>query len=34
VDYITTLWIVSFALYILIYAPMLWKPDIDELVPN
>ena len=27
-----TLWILCFALYILIYAPMLWKPDLDELV--
>jgi uncharacterized protein involved in response to NO len=25
-----TLWVFSFALYILIYAPMLWKPDLDE----
>jgi uncharacterized protein involved in response to NO len=28
----STLWILSFALYILIYAPMLWKPDLDERV--
>jgi uncharacterized protein involved in response to NO len=27
-----TLWILCFALYFLIYAPMLWKPDLDELV--
>ncbi len=27
-----TLWILCFALYILIYAPMLWKPDLNELV--
>lgn len=27
-----TLWILCFALYILIYAPMLWKPDLDEMV--
>ena len=27
-----TLWILCFALYILIYAPMLWKPDLDEQV--
>ncbi len=26
------LWILCFALYILIYAPMLWKPDLDEQV--
>ncbi len=26
-----TLWILSFALYILIYAPMLLKPDLDEM---
>ena len=25
-----TLWALCFALYILIYAPMLWKPDLDE----
>jgi uncharacterized protein involved in response to NO len=25
-----TLWIFCFALYILIYSPMLWKPDLDE----
>ena len=27
-----TLWILCFALYILIYGPMLWKPDLDERV--
>ena len=27
-----TLWVLCFALYILIYAPMLWKPDLDEMV--
>ncbi|GJL77123.1 MAG: hypothetical protein NPINA01_01120 [Nitrospinaceae bacterium] len=27
-----TLWILCFAFFILIYAPMLWKPDLDELV--
>jgi len=26
-----TLWILSFSLFILIYAPMLWKADLDEL---
>jgi uncharacterized protein involved in response to NO len=26
------LWVLCFALYILIYAPMLWKPDLDEQV--
>jgi uncharacterized protein involved in response to NO len=27
-----TVWAFCFALYILIYAPMLWKPDLDEQV--
>ena len=27
----STLWILSFALYILIYSPMLLKPDLDEM---
>ncbi|MBC8287157.1 MAG: NnrS family protein [Nitrospinae bacterium] len=27
-----TLWALCFALYILIYAPMLWRPDLDERV--
>lgn len=26
----SALWIICFALYIFIYAPMLWKPDLDE----
>lgn len=26
------LWVLSFALYIWIYSPMLWKPDLDEQV--
>jgi uncharacterized protein involved in response to NO len=25
-------WVLSFALYVLIYAPMLWKPELDEQV--
>ena len=28
----STLWVLSFALYIWIYSPMLWKPDLDEQV--
>jgi uncharacterized protein involved in response to NO len=26
----STIWVLCFVLYILIYAPMLWKPDLDE----
>jgi uncharacterized protein involved in response to NO len=28
----STLWVLSFALYLWIYSPMLWKPDLDEQV--
>jgi uncharacterized protein involved in response to NO len=28
----SALWVLSFALYIWIYSPMLWKPDLDEQV--
>jgi uncharacterized protein involved in response to NO len=28
----STLWVLSFTLYILIYSPMLFKPDLDEIV--
>jgi uncharacterized protein involved in response to NO len=29
-----TLWALCFALFILIYSPMLWKPDLDEAEPE
>ena len=28
----SVLWVLSFALYIWVYSPMLWKPDLDEQV--
>ena len=28
----SALWVLSFALYIWVYSPMLWKPDLDEQV--